>query len=133
MRACEGVGKIPCPYPGRIWLEQRGLQRAMYWHIEARVVLDLQEFINSENGGAHRCVVASITVKAPVREVWNILTAYETLPEIVPNLAISKILSRDNNKVRILQEGCKGLLYMVLHARVVLDLCEHLEQEISFE
>lgn len=31
------------------------------------------------------------------------------------------------------QEGCKGLLYMVLHARVVLDLCEHLEQEISFE
>lgn len=40
-------GRIPCPYPGRIWLEQRGFQRALYWHIEARVVLDLQEFINS--------------------------------------------------------------------------------------
>ncbi|KAL2347164.1 hypothetical protein Fmac_001164 [Flemingia macrophylla] len=294
-------GRIPCPYPGRIWLEQRGFQRAMYWHIEARVVLDLREVINSawdrelhfsmvdgdfkkfdgkwsvksgtrsstailsyevnviprfnfpaifleriirsdlpvnlralayraernfmgyqklplsenqlhktyvaingssvkkingglcesgllqpaenkkeipssvsgsmltsssdvgsnwgvfgkvcrldrprmvdevhlrrfdgllENGGVHRCVVASITVKAPVRKVWNILTAYETLPEVVPNLAISKVLSRENNKVRILQEGCKGLLYMVLHARVVLDLCEYLEQEISFE
>ncbi|KAL0423799.1 UNVERIFIED_CONTAM: hypothetical protein Sradi_0914700 [Sesamum radiatum] len=293
-------GRIPCPHPGRIWLEQRGLQRALYWHIEARVVLDLQEFPNSENdrelhfsmvdgdfkkfegkwtvqsrkgsgtttlgyevnviprfnfpaifleriigsdlpvnlqalacrsesnyegnqnigsesslnssslpslslgsteiesatalknkvtsgdikqkfvkanfgplspstgelnsnwgifgkscpldkpcmvdevhlrrfdgllenGGVHRCVVASITVKAPVREVWNILTAYEGLPEIVPNLAISKVLSRENNKVRILQEGCKGLLYMVLHARVVLDLCEHLEKEIRFE
>ncbi|XP_055809668.1 uncharacterized protein LOC129879937 isoform X2 [Solanum dulcamara] len=293
--------RIPCPRPGRIWLEQRGIQRSLYWHIEARVVLDLQEFINSdnvrelhfsmvdgdfkkfegkwsvrvgtrsstailsyevsviprfnfpaifleriirsdlpvnlqalscraensyqgdqsvsvtcadtkeepgsylistkrdidhvislenkssgehlkdkfvkatfgpstpatsdvsnswgifgktcrldkpcvvdevhlrrfdgllENGGVHRCVVASITVKAPVREVWNVLTAYESLPEIVPNLAISKILSRDNNKVRILQEGCKGLLYMVLHARVVLDLSEHIEQEISFE
>ncbi|KZV47585.1 hypothetical protein F511_12854 [Dorcoceras hygrometricum] len=288
-------GRIPCPYPGRIWLEQRGLQRALYWHIEARVVLDLQEFLNSENdrelhfsmvdgdfkkfegkwsvksqkgssstttlsyevdviprfnfpailleriirsdlpinlraiacrsesdfegnqntvlsqnslnvsslhdlalgssdgaviskkdikenyvkasfgplspstgelssnwgifgkscpidrpcmvdevhlrrfdglledGGVHRCVLACITVKAPVREVWNVLTAYESLPEIVPNLAISKVLSRENKKVRILQEGCKGLLYMVLHARVVLDLCEHLEQEISFE
>ncbi|XP_057496486.1 uncharacterized protein LOC130781335 isoform X1 [Actinidia eriantha] len=295
-------GRIPCPHPGRIWLEQRGLQQALYWHIEARVVLDLKEFLNSandrelhfsmvdgdfkkfegkwslksgkryattilsyevnviprfnfpaifleriirtdlpvnlqalacraernfegnqnaptkesisgtktidlpispgrgnvcaisekdklppgelnesyaslsfghlsppssfdlssnwgvfgkvckldrpcmvdevhlrrfdgllENGGVHRCVVASITVKAPVREVWSVLTAYESLPEIVPNLAISKILSRDNNKVRIVQEGCKGLLYMVLHARVVLDLCEHLEQEISFE
>ncbi|KAL3502213.1 hypothetical protein ACH5RR_036662 [Cinchona calisaya] len=294
-------GRIPCPHPGRIWLEQRGLQQALYWHIEARVVLDLQEFQNSENdrelqfsmvdgdfkkfegkwsvrsgkrsskstlsyelnviptfnfpaifleriissdlpvnlqalacraessfkgsqnpsinetapvttftdsltstssdingitpdknnfstgelkekvikatlsplsaaisesnlkwgvfgtvcnldrpcmvdevhlrrfdgllenGGVHRCVIASITVKAPVHEVWNILTAYERLPEIVPNLAISKILSRENNKVRILQEGCKGLLYMVLHARVVLDLCELLEQEISFE
>ncbi|XP_023731511.1 uncharacterized protein LOC111879288 [Lactuca sativa] len=288
--------RIPCMHPGRIWLEQRGLQRALYWHIEARVVLDLQEFPNSanghelhfsmvdgdfkkfegkwcikpgkrssnailsyevnvipnfnlpaifmeriirsdlpvnlqalarrsernfegnenittkfhsgsgsssssttididgtidkntptvdvkendpsssfsplskpsaevnnnwgvfgktcdinspckvdeihlrrfdgllEDGGVHRCVVASITVKAPVREVWNVLTSYETLPEIVPNLAISKILARENNKVRILQEGCKGLLYMVLHARVVLDLCEHLEQEITFE
>ncbi|KAJ8755613.1 hypothetical protein K2173_022208 [Erythroxylum novogranatense] len=270
-------GRIPCPHSGRIWLEQRGFQRALYWHIEARVVLDLQEFsysashhelhfsmvdgdfkkfegkwsLNSgrssgttmlsyevnviprfnfpvifleriirsdlpvnlqalacraerdfvgiqkeatteigmsktmiaspglspssstgptpssselssnwgvfgkvcrldrpcmvdevhlrrfdgllENGGVHRCVIASITVKAPVREVWNVLTSYESLPEIVPNLAISKILSRENNKVRILQEGCKGLLYMVLHARVVLDLCEQLEHEISFE
>ncbi|KAI3511338.1 hypothetical protein L1887_18489 [Cichorium endivia] len=282
--------RIPCVHPGRIWLEQRGLQRALYWHIEARVVLDLQEFPNSanghelhfsmvdgdfkkfdgkwsvkpgkrssnailsyevnvipnfnlpaifmeriirsdlpinlqalarrsersfegnentttkihsgsttididgaidkntpavdmkdtepsssftplskptaeinsnwgvfgktcdinspckvdeihlrrfdgllENGGVHRCVIASITVKAPVRDVWNVLTSYENLPEIVPNLAISKVLARENNKVRILQEGCKGLLYMVLHARVVLDLCEHLEQEITFE
>ncbi|KAL6958049.1 hypothetical protein U1Q18_040399, partial [Sarracenia purpurea var. burkii] len=40
-------GRIPCPHPGRIWLEQRGLQRALYWHIEARVVLDLQELLNS--------------------------------------------------------------------------------------
>ncbi|GLT97423.1 hypothetical protein SLE2022_149900 [Rubroshorea leprosula] len=293
-------GRIPCPHPGRIWLEQRGVQRALYWQIEARVVLDLQELPNSstdrelhfsmvdgdfkkfegkwsvksgirstttvlsyevnviprfnfpaifleriirsdlpvnlqalacqaernfngnrkmlaveeslvrtslpvlaapgvdlksdfhkdktssadlkenytssnfspilrspselsnswgvfgkacrldkpcmvdevhlrrfdgllENGGVHRCVVASITVKASVREVWNVLTAYESLPEIVPNLAISKVLSRENGNVRILQEGCKGLLYMVLHARVVLDLHEHLEQEISFQ
>ncbi|XP_074311640.1 uncharacterized protein LOC141647388 [Silene latifolia] len=290
-------GRIPCPFPGRIWLEQRGLQRALYWHIEARVVLDLQEITNSpndrelhfsmvdgdfkkfegkwsvkskrrslsttlsyevnviprfnfpaifleriirsdlpvnlralacraecnfevfqnrptpdssttgnstdpsskilldssvdndtpmkqpnkgsstssqgplpqapselnsnwgifgnvcridrpcqvdeihlrrfdgllENGGVHRCVAASITVKAPVRDVWDVLTAYERLPEIVPNLAISKVLSRDNNKVRIVQEGCKGLLYMVLHARVIMELCEQLEQEIIFE
>ncbi|XP_024312340.1 uncharacterized protein LOC100844212 isoform X2 [Brachypodium distachyon] len=292
-------GRIPCPHEGRIWLEQRGLQQALYWHIEARVVLDLREVPDAVNGrelhfsmvdgdfkkfegkwsvrsgprsasaillyevnviprfnfpsifleriirsdlpvnlralafrseklylenlkrgstkstganpkplnfrsaivendnifsskfaeappssgsgavlaspspelnskwgiygnvcsldrpcvvdeihlrrfdglleheGAHRCVVTSITVKAPVREVWNVLTAYEKLPElsrrIIPNLAISRILLRDNNKVRILQEGCKGLLYMVLHARVVMDLREKLEREISFE
>ncbi|KAG2533975.1 hypothetical protein PVAP13_9NG198200 [Panicum virgatum] len=289
--------RIPCPHEGRIWLEQRGLQRALYWHIEARVVLDLQEVPDSISGrelhfsmvdgdfkkfegkwsirsgprsssaillyevnviprfnfpaifleriirsdlpvnlralasraekiylenqrcgsrkisavdsktsstsqlkfhstaiettsskfkeapptsgvssvlpspsseliskwgvygtasridrpcvvdeihlrrfdglleheGAHRCVFASITVKAPVREVWNVLTAYENLPEFVPNLAISRIVLRENNKVRLMQEGCKGLLYMVLHARVVMDLREKLEQEISFE
>nr|CAB3492538.1 unnamed protein product [Digitaria exilis] len=43
-------GRIPCPHEGRIWLEQRGLQRALYWHIEARVVLDLQEVPDSING-----------------------------------------------------------------------------------
>lgn len=32
-----------------------------------------------------------------------------------------------------MQEGCKGLLYMVLQACVVLDLCEYPKQEISFE
>eukprot|EP01018_Ginkgo_biloba_P039405 Gb_13138 [translate_table: standard] len=86
-----------------------------------------------ENGGVHRRVIATITVKAPPREVWNVLTAYERLSEFVPNLAISKIIFRENNKVRLLQEGCKGLLYMVLHARVVLDLWEHPEHEIHFE
>ncbi|CAM0877825.1 unnamed protein product [Alopecurus aequalis] len=288
-------GRIPCPHEGRIWLEQRGLQQALYWHIEARVVLDLREVPDAVNGrelhfsmvdgdfkkfegkwsvragprsasaillyevnviprfnfpaifleriissdlpvnltalafrsekmylenhkfgptkftgaeskplnfrsatvenldissskfkeapsssspsgvlappppelngkwgvygsvcrldrpcvvdeihlrrfdgllereGAHRCVVASITVKATVREVWDVLTAYEKLPEVIPNLAISRIILRDNNKVRILQEGCKGLLYMVLHARVVMDLREKLEREICFE
>lgn len=47
-----------------------------------------------------------------------------------------RIYIKENNIIFLLlivQEGCKGLLYMVLHARVVLDLCEHLEQEISFE
>lgn len=86
-----------------------------------------------ENGGVHRSVIATITVNAPSRNVWNVLTTYESLPEFVPNLAISKIISRESNKVRLLQEGCKGLLYMVLHARVVLDLWECPEHEIHFE
>lgn len=51
----------------------------------------------------------------------------------MPDLAISRIVLCDNNKVRIMQEGCKGLLFMVLHARVVMDLREKNEQEISFE
>ncbi|KAI3498796.1 hypothetical protein L1887_34580 [Cichorium endivia] len=39
--------RIPCVHPGRIWLEQIGLQRALYWHIKACVVLDLREFPNT--------------------------------------------------------------------------------------
>ena len=42
---------------------------------------DTMTFYAKENGGVHRCVVASITVKASIREVWNVLTDYENLPE----------------------------------------------------
>ncbi|KAK6938007.1 Coenzyme Q-binding protein COQ10, START domain [Dillenia turbinata] len=41
----------------------------------------LDGLLLKENGGVHRCVVASITVKATVPEVWKVLTAYETLPK----------------------------------------------------
>lgn len=50
-----------------------------YQHALIQLFLSLN--ILKENGGTHRCVFASITVKAPVREVWNVLTAYEELPE----------------------------------------------------
>ncbi|KAH9551058.1 hypothetical protein CY35_10G104200 [Sphagnum magellanicum] len=86
-----------------------------------------------ENGGVHRRVVAAITVEAPIENLWSVLTSYKQLPEFIPNLAISQVLSRDKNKVRLLQEGCKCLLYMVLHARVILDLWERPLCEIVFK
>ncbi|KAI5056277.1 hypothetical protein GOP47_0028095 [Adiantum capillus-veneris] len=261
---------IPCPFPGRLWLLQQGMQRMMYWNIEAHVILDLKEFplvgelhfsmvdgdfmrydgkwclqtgprrhscllhyevnvvpkvifptafvesiikadlpknlcaiakraeakldlklsnisrkdvllqavqtnseadtrrmVNAgvagsqwsgfgrtcklgspclvdeihfrrlddllEKGVVHRQVVASITVKASSKDVWSVLTAYEALPEFVPNLVNSVVISREGKRVRLMQEGCKCLLYMVLHARVILDLWEQPEQEISFK
>ncbi|KAH9551047.1 hypothetical protein CY35_10G104200 [Sphagnum magellanicum] len=56
-----------------------------------------------ENGGVHRRVVAAITVEAPIENLWSVLTSYKQLPEFIPNLAISQVLSRDKNKVRLLQ------------------------------
>ncbi|KAL3689399.1 hypothetical protein R1sor_015708 [Riccia sorocarpa] len=86
-----------------------------------------------EHGGVHRRVVAAITVQSPIKDVWNVLTDYECLSEFIPNLASSKIVSRESNRVRLVQEGCKCVLYMVLHARVVLDLWEKPEHEIIFQ
>ncbi|KAJ7519325.1 hypothetical protein O6H91_20G034800 [Diphasiastrum complanatum] len=83
--------------------------------------------------GQHWRVITAITVEAPIEDVWAVLTAYEKLPEFIPNLSQSKVLYREENHVRILQEGCKCLLYMVLHARVVLDLFENPKFEIAFQ
>jgi len=48
--SCFGIWsseQIPCPHPGRKWLLQEGKQTAMYWQIEARVVLDLEELLDA--------------------------------------------------------------------------------------
>ncbi|GAQ84260.1 hypothetical protein KFL_001820130 [Klebsormidium nitens] len=42
--------RIPCPTRGRIWLLQLGVQSSMYWQIEARVVLDLEEKFAAPGG-----------------------------------------------------------------------------------
>eukprot|EP00271_Cylindrocystis_brebissonii_P009356 TRINITY_DN2414_c0_g1_i1.p1 TRINITY_DN2414_c0_g1~~TRINITY_DN2414_c0_g1_i1.p1 ORF type:complete len:847 (+),score=138.12 TRINITY_DN2414_c0_g1_i1:46-2586(+) len=85
-----------------------------------------------ENGGVHRRVMASITVEASVPTLWSVLTDYERLPEFVPNLGASQVLSRDGHRVELRQEGCKCLMYMVLHAQVVLELTEDPLASIAF-
>lgn len=47
---------IPCPHPGRLWVLQHGMQTALYWQIQARVILDLEEFPRSV-GGNRNCEV----------------------------------------------------------------------------
>ncbi|RRT72311.1 hypothetical protein B296_00007278 [Ensete ventricosum] len=74
-----------------------------------------------------RRVRAWILVNADVESVWSVLTDYERLADfvpnlvyrIVPNLAISKILSRDNNKVRVLQIS----LFQVIYEDLPSNLC----------
>ncbi|RWW11847.1 hypothetical protein GW17_00024519 [Ensete ventricosum] len=84
-----------------------------------------------------RRVRAWILVNADVESVWSVLTDYERLADfvpnlvyrIVPNLAISKILSRDNNKVRVLQLCALGILpkqiclFQVIYEDLPSNLC----------
>jgi hypothetical protein len=50
-------------------------------------------------------VTASGTVKASPAVVWKILTDYERMPEFVPDLERTKILSRAGNKATVEQFG----------------------------
>lgn len=96
-------GRIPCPHPGRIWLEQRGLQRALYWHIEARVVLDLQEISNS------------VSILCPVVMVWNCVINTNYL------LVNPRILLMYISLALILMECC--FPYLVYHFYLNMFCC----------
>ena len=69
-------------------------------------------------------VDASGTVQAPLASVWKILTAYERMPEFVPDLASCKVLTRDGNKVIVEQFGTARFLFMTKAIHLIVRATE---------
>lgn len=57
-------------------------------------------------------VVASGSVKAAPEAVWKVLTNYESMPDYVPDLKKTKVLSRTGNRVIIEQSGVARFLFL---------------------
>lgn len=80
-----------------------------------------------------RQITARIQISRPVEQVWQVLTAYDTLADFIPNLAISRRLAHPNGGIRLEQVGTQRLLRFNFSARVVLDLEEKFPHEIHFD
>ena len=50
-------------------------------------------------------VDVELVVSATAREVWDVLTDFEHLPQFISNITSSKVLFRDGNTVRVSQTG----------------------------
>lgn len=50
-------------------------------------------------------VDASMSVKAPPQNAWEVLTDYDHMAQFFPNLVSSKIVDRSGDKVRVEQKG----------------------------
>lgn len=84
----------------------------------------------------HRRAVSVITIDAAVNDVWDVLTDYEALAAVVPNLAVSERLpmppGSPSNLVRLRQVGVKGVAYLMLHGESIMDIVEVHQREIQF-
>jgi ribosome-associated toxin RatA of RatAB toxin-antitoxin module len=69
-------------------------------------------------------VTASGVVKAAPAAVWKILTDYERMPEFVPDLERTKILSRAGNKATIEQFGRARFLFFSREIHLVVQVVE---------
>jgi ribosome-associated toxin RatA of RatAB toxin-antitoxin module len=69
-------------------------------------------------------VTASGTVKASPAVVWKILTDYERMPEFVPDLERTKILSRAGNKATVEQFGRARFLFFSREIHLVVQVVE---------
>jgi len=65
--------------------------------------------------------------------LWAVLTDYENLSRFIPNLASSRLLWRQDNRVGLEQVGRQQFCGLSFSARVQLELTEHREQgRLSF-
>lgn len=59
-----------------------------------------------ENVGlTKRRVSGGITVEAPAESIWRVLTAYEELPDVVPNILSNEVTRRPDGSVSIAQSS----------------------------
>ena len=69
-------------------------------------------------------VTASGSVKAAPAAVWKVLTDYEAMPEFVPDLEKTKVLSRTGNRVIIEQSGMARFLFFSRTINLVVQAAE---------
>ena len=56
-------------------------------------------------GLTKRRVSGGITVEAPAEAIWRVLTAYEQLPDVVPNIISNEVTRRPDGSVSIAQSS----------------------------
>ncbi len=91
--------------------------------------------LKTEAQGRQRDLCASIQIPCSVDPVWRILTSYDRLADIIPNLAVSRRLPHPDgdHKVRLEQVGTQKVFNKFnFSARVVLDMEENYPSTISF-
>ena len=71
-----------------------------------------------------RRLAAQLLTPVSVEQIWNVLTDYDQLNSFIPNLASSRLLLREGDKVHLQQEGCQQFLGMKFSASVELELEE---------
>ncbi len=68
-------------------------------------------------------------LRTPIHQdrLWSVLTDYDRLSLFIPNLSISKVLERKDNRVRLRQVGIQQFIGLRFSAEVEIELVENRE------
>ncbi|KAB2017308.1 hypothetical protein ERO13_D08G143500v2 [Gossypium hirsutum] len=76
-------------------------------------------------GGNCRRIRSKIGIEASLDTIWDILTDYEKLADLIPGLAVSKVVEKNDKFARLFQIGQQNLpLGLKFNAKGVLDCYE---------
>jgi len=80
--------------------------------------------VQAERNGDLIDVRAQALVHAPLSMVWSTLTDYERLPDFIPGLQTSRIVSRDGNRITVAQTGQARFLFLTMPIAVTVESTE---------
>jgi len=81
--------------------------------------------VNATRSGQTLQVEASAEFEGSLARAWQVLTDYGRFTEFVPDLQVSRVISRDRNKVLVEQKGAARLLFWSYPMDVRLAVTEH--------
>ena len=79
--------------------------------------------IHRETGTVYE-IQTSGFVQATPQQVWKVLTDYDRMHEFVPNLKLSRLLSRNGAEAVVEERGSLGFLFMTQDVRLVVKVME---------
>lgn len=82
--------------------------------------------------GRQRRLSASILVPCSMEHLWDVLTDYDNLASIVPNLTLSRRINSADTATLLEQVGSQCFLNIKFCARVVLQMVEHFPHQLNF-
>ncbi|XP_042063344.1 uncharacterized protein LOC121807195 isoform X2 [Salvia splendens] len=78
-----------------------------------------------KTGTNSRRIRSKVRIQASLQAVWDILTDYEGLADFIPGLAVSKLLEKTDNFVRLFQIGQQNIAFgLKFDAKGTIDCVE---------
>jgi ribosome-associated toxin RatA of RatAB toxin-antitoxin module len=71
-------------------------------------------------------------VKAPIDVVWDVLTAYEEFPDLLPSVVSSRILEKHDNRVIVERKDRRKIGFMPIKVKIVTENIESFQDRIDY-
>jgi hypothetical protein len=87
--------------------------------------------VNATRSGETLQVEASAEFEGSLSRAWQVLTAYGRFTAFVPDLHVSRVISRDRNQVLVEQKGAARLLFWSYPMDVRLAITEYPNERVE--
>ena len=77
-------------------------------------------------------LMAEMKVMGTINRTWEVITDYNSLPDFIPDLKVSRVMERRDNEIILYQEGESGFLVFRFRVDVTVKIVEHHHRSIEF-